>query len=180
MKDGEKNITIEEYCKESNENFIKGLNGQIAALESQLQAAQAELNEVYIDEDGETWFRPTAEAYFAVCKARNKWQEQSEEWRVDRDLFLTRLEEEKVKVNQLEAENAALRTSIERKGEANRSLLNENRSMLSELEALRGAAAAAERFYEYCADLPVDFPDADRFVWLISDLKDALATVKGE
>lgn len=81
----------------------------IAPLESQLQQAQAELNETYIDEDGETWFRPTAEAYYAACKARNKWQEQSEEWRLDRDFFLVRLEDEKTKVEKLEAENAALR-----------------------------------------------------------------------
>lgn len=81
----------------------------IASLESQLQQAQAELNETYIDEDGETWFRPTAEAYYAVCKARNKWQEQSEEWRLDRDFFLVRLEDEKTKVEKLEAENAGLR-----------------------------------------------------------------------
>lgn len=56
MKDGKKNITIEEYCKESNENFIKGLNGQIAALEAQLQAALARVKELEdINESIRNW-----------------------------------------------------------------------------------------------------------------------------
>lgn len=99
-------------CPTCLEEKFLGCRKDIEFLESQLRQSQAELNETYIDENGETWFRPTAEAYYAACKARNKWQEQSEEWRVDRDFFLTRLEDEKIKVEKLEAENAALESQL--------------------------------------------------------------------
>ena len=43
-----------------------------------------------------------------------------------------------------------------------------------ELEKLRAVALHARGLYEICADLPIDFPSADRFVWTMGELKDAL------
>lgn len=45
---------------------------------------------------------------------------------------------------------------------------------LEELEKLRTVAFHANRLYEICADLPIEFPAADRFVWTMGDLQDAL------
>ena len=52
-------------------NGFQQLNKQIIDL-------QMELNETYIDDNGIIWSRPTAEAYYRVCKARDKWQKKAE------------------------------------------------------------------------------------------------------
>lgn len=46
--------------------------------------------------------------------------------------------------------------------------------LLKRVERMEAVVKAAVAFYECCADIPIDFPQADRFVWLMSDLKDAL------
>jgi hypothetical protein len=58
------------------ENDIQRLTTQ--QLSKQVADLQTELNEVYIDDDGTIWSRPTAEAYYRVCKARDKWQKKAE------------------------------------------------------------------------------------------------------
>lgn len=45
---------------------------------------------------------------------------------------------------------------------------------LEELAKLRLVAFHANQLYEICADLPIDFPKADWFVWTMGELKDAL------
>lgn len=49
----------------------------------QTEAQLAELKEVYIDDRGEEWDRPTAEAYYRACRARDKWQSQAEQAQAD-------------------------------------------------------------------------------------------------
>jgi hypothetical protein len=43
-----------------------------------------------------------------------------------------------------------------------------------ELIKLRTVAIQARLLYEICADIPIDFPAADRFVWTMGELNDAL------
>ena len=50
----------------------------IQTLSKQVIDLQDELNETYIDDYGTVWSRPTAETYYRVCKARDKWQKKAE------------------------------------------------------------------------------------------------------
>lgn len=43
-----------------------------------------------------------------------------------------------------------------------------------EIIKLRAVALQARLLYEICADIPIDFPTADRFVWTMGELGDAL------
>ena len=43
---------------------------------------------------------------------------------------------------------------------------------------LQAVADTAKRLYEICADIPIGFPGADRFVWTMRDLKDALSELE--
>lgn len=43
-----------------------------------------------------------------------------------------------------------------------------------EIIKLKSVAIQACLLYEICADLPIDFPSADRFVWTMGELKAAL------
>jgi chromosome segregation ATPase len=46
-------------------------------IQAVLDMVRHELDETYIDENGTTWTRPTAWAYYAVCKARDMWHKQA-------------------------------------------------------------------------------------------------------
>lgn len=145
---------------------------KIAALESHLQAAQAEI-EIYkkaiFNEANVTLnFPPLPDS-----EAIRHLQDQVIAWKKS-DMSKEQANAELYsRVRELEAENAVLRTSIERKGEANRSLLNENRSLLQELEALRGVRSAAEELKEsYGKDATTKMNAWHKFL-------DALAAAKG-
>jgi hypothetical protein len=58
------------------ENDIQ--RSSIQTLSKQVADLQTLLNETYIDDNGIVWGRPTAWAYYAVCKARDKWQKKAE------------------------------------------------------------------------------------------------------
>ena len=47
-----------------------------------------------------------------------------------------------------------------------------------EVIRLKSVATYARLLYEICADLPIAFPSAYRFVWTMGELKDALEAVK--
>jgi hypothetical protein len=51
-------------------------------------------------------------------------------------------------------------------------------TLLKELKELREVAIQANILYEICADIPIDFPGADRFTWTMGELKDALQQTK--
>lgn len=55
------------------ENDIQ--RASIQELSRQVVKLQQELNEIYTDENGIEWTRPTAWAYYAVCKALKKYKE---------------------------------------------------------------------------------------------------------
>ena len=62
------------YLTEQNNiqrSSIQQLNRQVADL-------QAELYETYTDNNGTVWCRPSAEAYYKVCRARDAWQKETE------------------------------------------------------------------------------------------------------
>lgn len=42
------------------------------------------------------------------------------------------------------------------------------------INELKNIATQARTLYEVCADMPIDFPSAERFVWTMGELKDAL------
>jgi len=58
------------------ENDIQ--RSSIQQLSRQVVELQAELYETYTDNNGIIWCRPTAEAYYRVCRARDNWQKESE------------------------------------------------------------------------------------------------------
>ncbi len=77
-------------------------------------AAEEELNETYIDENGAVWNRPTAWAYYAVCKAKNKWQEQAEK-AADRISTLTEENDiQRQAIQNLSTQVAGLRDGLSR------------------------------------------------------------------
>lgn len=89
-------------------------------------------------------------------------------------------------IGQLQAENAELRAelvtlgkTVSDRGEANLSLLNGNRSLLQELEALRGVMAVAEKVSNSIGKLIMDEPLITIFADF-ANLNNALAAVKGE
>jgi len=60
------------------ENELARERGARLAVKQDLAALRERLQEPYIDERGEVWTAPTAEAYCLVCRARTKWQDRAE------------------------------------------------------------------------------------------------------
>lgn len=56
----------------TEENDIQ--RSSIQTLSKQVVDLQAKLNETYIDENNTIWTRPTAWAYYSVCKALNRYK----------------------------------------------------------------------------------------------------------
>jgi len=61
---------MDKYAYMVEENDIQRVS--IQELSKENNRLQTELNETYIDESGTVWIRPTAEAYYRVCKALEK------------------------------------------------------------------------------------------------------------
>lgn len=49
-------------------------NASLLTAQQTIERLEGELAETWVDADGLSWSRPTAYAYAAVCKARDKWQ----------------------------------------------------------------------------------------------------------
>lgn len=58
-------------------SVLARLDAEIARANA-AEARVAELSETFVDDSGTTWNPPTAWAYHAVCRARDKWQARAE------------------------------------------------------------------------------------------------------
>lgn len=86
--------------------------GQAEAERDALRAQLDAERETFVDAHGTTWLRPTAEAYYLVCKARDKHQSELAKERERADAHYRALENVTTKNERLTAERDALRAEL--------------------------------------------------------------------
>lgn len=101
MEDHNISGIIQDFVLSAREGWPEAINRAISA-EKEIERLENELKETYTDDKGTTWSRPTAWAYYAVCKARDKWQNDAAALREQNDL-------QRQSVQELSCQVAALR-----------------------------------------------------------------------
>lgn len=91
----------------------EAINRAIEA-ESEVERLKTELNEIYLDDFGTVWNRPTAEAYYRVCKARDKWQEWAGRAEADAITMVEENDIQRQAIQNLSAQVATYRNALQK------------------------------------------------------------------